>query len=112
VLGRAVERVGRRRAHRAAGLVLRPEHEVVDDELRAAVEKLGQRPRPGLGVEAVLLVDRHPRQLAALARELVVAASELLLADEQLVACALPFLAGADFVRSHYSIIRAWTAMR
>jgi hypothetical protein len=38
----AVEAIGDRRACRAAGFPLGPEHEVVDDELRAAVEEFRQ----------------------------------------------------------------------
>jgi hypothetical protein len=56
---------------RAPRLAARSEHEVVDQELRAAVEELGQGPRPFVGVEQVLLLDRDPGQLAALASQLV-----------------------------------------
>ena len=62
-----------RRAGRAARLVARPEHEVVDEQLRAPVEELRQRLRPVVGLEPVLLVDPDPRQLAALPGELVAA---------------------------------------
>src|SRR5215207_9772072 len=71
------------------------EHEVVDEQLRAAVEELGKRLRPLVGLEAVLLFDRHPGQLLPLARKLVVAACELLLALQQPLACGPPFLARA-----------------
>ena len=79
----AAEMVGRERAAGAAFGLVRAEHEVVDDELGPSVEELGERPAPVLGVEAVLLLHRYPRQLAAQARELVAAARELLLLLEQ-----------------------------
>jgi hypothetical protein len=62
-----------------AGLVLRPEHEVVDEQLRTALEQVGERRLSVVGVERVLLLDAHPRQLAPLSRELVPAARVLLL---------------------------------
>jgi hypothetical protein len=59
---------------------------VIDEQLRAAVEELCQRARALVGLEAVLLLDRNPRQLAALAGELPVETVELLLALAQRVA--------------------------
>jgi hypothetical protein len=38
----AVDRVGDRRVDRAPGLVGRPEHEVVDEELGSPIEQLGE----------------------------------------------------------------------
>ena len=86
---------------RAAGAALRlvgSEHEVVDDELGPAGEQLGERPAPVLGVEAVLPLHRHPRQLATSARELVAAAGELLLLLEQGDARRQPLLAGSHSI--------------
>src|SRR5438094_151255 len=93
-----IDRVGDRGADGAARLVCRAEHEVVDEQLRASVEELGERLRPRLGPEAVLLLDGHPGELPSLLRELVAAPGELLLLREQLVARGLPFLAGPDLV--------------
>jgi hypothetical protein len=59
---------------------------VVDQQLRAAVEQLGERLRTFLGVETVLLLDPNPGQLAPLAGELVTQARVFLLACEQLLA--------------------------
>src|SRR6266576_918744 len=78
----AVEAVRRRRAGRTARRVVRPEHEVVDDELRAAVEQLRQRAFAILGVEAVLLLQRDPRELTALPGDIVAEPRVLLLANE------------------------------
>jgi hypothetical protein len=52
----AVDRIGDRRIRRATGDVARAEHEVVDEELRSAVEQLGKRPLAVIRVEAVLLL--------------------------------------------------------
>jgi hypothetical protein len=56
---------------------------VVDEELRAPAEEVGQRGAPLVGVEAVVLVDADPRQLLPSSRQLVGAPSELLLRLEQ-----------------------------
>jgi hypothetical protein len=74
---------------------------VVDVELRAPVEELGQGLRAGDGVKLVLLLDRHPRQLEPLFGELVAAAGQLLLALEQLLACGEPLVAGPDGMVRH-----------
>jgi hypothetical protein len=74
---------------------------VVDEELGATVEELCQRPRALVGVEPVLLLNPHPRQLAAFPRELVTAAGELLLLREQLASLGLPPLLGPDCVLRH-----------
>src|SRR5215216_5948610 len=74
----------------------RAEHEVVDEQLRAPVEELGEGLRAFVGLEAVVLVDTHPRKVSPLARQLVTAARERLLALEQLLARRKPVLTGSD----------------
>jgi hypothetical protein len=74
---------------------------VVDQQLGAAVEQLGQGRRALLGVEAVGLVDLDPGQLAALAGQLVAESGVVLLALEQFVAGGLPLLAADNLVVSH-----------
>src|ERR1700674_5724600 len=59
----SVEAVRDSRAGWAAGFVLGPEHEVVDQELRASSEEVRQRGAPYVGLEAILLVDPNPRHL-------------------------------------------------
>jgi hypothetical protein len=81
--------------------VFRSEHEMEDEQLRAPVEQLSQCLRSLLGLEAVGLLDGHPRQLPALARELVAAASQLLLPLEQLGPGGKPLLARSDPVLCH-----------
>src|SRR5918992_629361 len=97
----AVEPIGHRRAGGAAGLVARAEHEVVDEQLGAAVEQLVQRLLPLVGVEAVLLLHLHPRQLAPHARQLVAATGVLLLELQQLLARRLPLLRRRRAVLRH-----------
>jgi hypothetical protein len=60
----AVDAVGHRRTGRAAGLVAGAEHEVVDEQLGSPVEQLDERLLTVVGVEAVVLLHRHPGQLA------------------------------------------------
>jgi hypothetical protein len=59
------------------------EHEVVDDELRAALEQVEQRPRAVGALELVGLCDLDHRELAALGVEPVALAGEVLLLVEQ-----------------------------
>ena len=65
-------------------------------ELVAAVEQVGQRAPAGRRVEEVVLVHANPRQRAALARDLVAEAGQLLLARQQLLAFGKPLLPGHD----------------
>jgi hypothetical protein len=99
MLVRPVDAVGDRRAARARAFIPRAEHQVLDDELRAAAEELGERHGPVGRVEHVLLLDRHPRERLALARERVVQARELLLALEQRGAGGAPLVSGSDAMR-------------
>jgi hypothetical protein len=74
---------------------------VVDDQLGAAVEQIGESLRAVLGLEPVVLLDRDPGQLASLPGQLVAAAGELLLLLQQLVALRPPLLLRADPVLGH-----------
>ena len=58
--GKTVEAVSDRRAGRAAGRVVGAEHEMVDEQLRAALEQMREGGAAFLGVEAILLVDLYP----------------------------------------------------
>src|SRR5207244_939449 len=104
----AIEGVGPGRADRAAGRVVRAEHEVVDEQLRASVEELRQPLWTVLGLEGVLLLHPHPGQLAALAGEVVAAPRQLFLSLEQCVACSEPFLACSDLVLRHLVASLRW----
>jgi len=96
-----VDVIRHERAARAGFPIVRSEHEMEDEQLRAPLEQLCQRLRSLVGLEAVGLLDGHPRQLTALARELVAAASQLLLPLEQLDSGGKPLLARSDLVLCH-----------
>jgi hypothetical protein len=79
--------IGDQGAARTSGVlvvdaVAEAEHEVVDEQLRAAVEEVGEALRAGFRVEDVLLLDRHPGQLPPPARQLVALSHVLLLGLE------------------------------
>src|SRR6266487_4050446 len=97
----AGERVCDRGADRAACLVGRSEHEVVDEQLGTVVEEIGEGLRAVLRLEAAVLLDRDPGQLAPFPGQLVAPAGEILLLLQQLVALRLPLLLRADPVLSH-----------
>src|SRR5207244_11618473 len=80
----AVEPVRDGRAVRTPRRVVGPEHEVVDEELRAPSEEVRQRGAPLVGLESILLVDPHTRQLLPPPRQVVAPPRELLLRLEQL----------------------------
>ena len=71
--GGAVEMIGEERAARAAFLPAGTEHEVIDEQLAAAAEQVGERLLAAGPVEHVALVDLNPGQFAALPAELVAA---------------------------------------
>src|SRR2546421_9316188 len=101
---RGVELVAQVRTTGAgAAFVIGPEHDVVGKELRAAVEELGERPLPVLGVELVLLLDGNPGKLTSLLGHLLAELGVLGLELGKLIASRLPFLRGSDLVRGHLS---------
>src|SRR5262245_56004010 len=79
----AVEVVGPERAGLAPRVPVRREHEVVDGELAPRAEELSERFLAARPVEDVRLVDLLPRELAALAAEIVAQPGELLLFGEE-----------------------------
>jgi hypothetical protein len=89
----AVEIVGRPGAARATLLPLRPEHEVIDDQLAAAVEEVGESLLALRPVEVIGLVDLDPGQLAPLGAQAVAQAREFLLLAQELLACGKPLIA-------------------
>src|SRR4051812_48858057 len=104
---RGVELVPEGRASGAgAKLVVGPVHDVVGQELRAAVEELLERLLPVLGVEHVLLLDRDPGKLAPLLRRLAAELGMLGLELRDLLARRLPLLPGANPVLSHSCLLR------
>ena len=71
------------------------EHEMLDDQLDAAVEKIGERLLAVRPVEDILLLDLDPRQLAPSGAELVAQPGEFLLLDEQCLARGKPLISNA-----------------
>jgi len=100
VHGKAVEAIRDRRACRAATRVLGAEHEVVDEELRASIEEIGEGRSALVGLETVLLIDSNPRQLLPPLRQFVATSRQLLLGLEQLQACRKPLFTCSDLVIS------------
>src|SRR6266481_425175 len=101
--GEAVEPVRHRRAGRTSRRVVGPEHEVVDEELRAPSEEACQRGAPLVALESILLVDPNPGQLLPPPRQLVAAPRELLLRLEQLEPRCEPLFACPGQVLRHRS---------
>ena len=62
MLVHAVGVIGHEGAARAAFLPSRPEHEMLHQKLRPAVEEIGQRARAVERIEHIFLFDAHPRQ--------------------------------------------------
>jgi hypothetical protein len=98
----AVEPVGQPGAAGAgAEGVIRAEHDVVGEQLGAAVEQFGEGLLTICGVEPVLRADRHPGQIAALGRDLLVPSRLLGLEPRKLLPGRLPFLAASYPVLGH-----------
>src|SRR5581483_1420738 len=104
---RAVEAV---REARAAGAgserVVRAVHHVVCEQLGASLEQLGERLLAVLGVELVVLLQRHPWKLPPLLRELTRSLGVLRLQLRELVTGRLPLLARSGCVRRHRLLLR------
>jgi hypothetical protein len=100
-VGEVADLVDEHRAAVAADVLVRPEHEVVEQQLPAPFEQIGQRDLACRAVEGVTLLDSHARQHAALSRERVAGPSGLLLLAEQRVVCCLPLRLGDDRWKVH-----------
>ena len=87
---RSVEMVGEERAARTSFFPSRTQHEVIDDQLAAAVEQVGQRYFAVRAVEDVLLLYPLPRHLAALTAQLIAQPRELLFLSQQFLARRQP----------------------
>src|SRR5207248_1238421 len=84
-VGRRVEVVGPERTALAALVIVRREHEVVDDELAASVEELWERLAPVGTDEDILLLDALPGKLPSPGAQLVAEPRELLLLRQELL---------------------------
>ena len=81
------------RAADAAFRPVRAEHEVLDDELAAPVEQVGERLLAVRAVEHVVLLDLDPGQRATFGAQLVAQAGEFLFLAQEFLACGKPFVA-------------------
>src|SRR5262249_33557413 len=93
--------VGNRRARRAARGIVGAKHEVIDEELRASLEEIGECGVALIGVESVRLVDADPRQLPPPLRDLVALPRECFLGVEQLEPRREPLFTCASAVLRH-----------
>src|SRR5437868_4350440 len=92
----AIEVVGPERAALTALGPLRPEHEVVDEQLAAPLEQLGQRTGSVDRLEPVALVDAQPRERSPPAAQFVALACELLFRLEKVKPRTEPILPRGD----------------
>src|SRR5581483_9559286 len=99
--GHAVDVVGHVRAARAALFRARRQHEVLDQELPAAVEQIAERLPAVRPVEGVLFVDTNPGQLPAQLRDLVAAPRQVLLGGEQIAPRFEPGIACYGWMYRH-----------
>src|SRR6476646_3176146 len=90
--------VGFEGAAEAAFLPIGAEHEMVDDQLAASFEEIGQCDLPVRTVENVLLVDFHPREGATLGGELIAHPGKAFFIGKMLFAGIKPFLARNDLM--------------
>src|SRR4051794_22503331 len=88
-----------------AELVVGPEHEVVREELRAAVEEIGKGLPAVLGVELVLLLHPDPGKPTPLLGHRLTELGVFGLELREFVASRLPVLTGCDLVLGH----RLWS---
>src|SRR5262249_37310838 len=95
------------RARHAAAGPARAEHEVVDEQLRAVAEEVLERRRTVCGLEHVVLLDGHPRQVLPAPREFVALAGVGLLGLQQLGAGLEPLRAGCGL---HARAAARWPA--
>src|SRR5204862_1163521 len=93
--------------------VLGPEHEVIDEELRASSEEISEGSCALVGLEAVLLVDSKPGQLLPRLRQFVAPPRQRLLGLEQLQPGRQPLFTGSGLVIGHcFSLSCGCTAWR
>src|SRR5205807_335056 len=81
----------------AAFFPIRAEHKVVNDELAAAAEKIGQRLFASRGVEDVLFVDLYHRQLTPRGAERVSLTCEFFFSRQQIFSGDQPLSFRNDF---------------
>jgi hypothetical protein len=110
--GNAVEPIRDRRTGRASRFVVGPEHEVINEKLRAPLEEIRERGAALVGVESIGLVDSHPRQRLSLPRQFVAASREVFLRIKQLEPRGQPlFMCSNHVLRHRVLLLRApWSS--
>ena len=73
---------------------------MVDEELRATSEEIGEGRLALIGLEAILLVDSNPGQLLPLLRQLIAAPRQFLLGLEQLQPSCKPLFTRSSLVNA------------
>ena len=99
----AVKAVCYGRAGRTPCCVVGPEHEMVDEELRAASEEIRQRGSAFVRIESIVLVDPNPRQFLPPLCQFVTAPDELFFVLKKRQSRCQPLFACSGFVCCHRS---------
>src|SRR5262249_60967077 len=81
---------------------------MIDEQLRTALEQIGQGGAAFVGVEAIVLADLDPGQLLAAACQLVAAVGQVLLGLEQVEALGAPLFAGSNPMSRHRFPLLRW----
>src|SRR5438105_4822285 len=89
------------RAGGTARRIVGPEHEMIDEELRAPTEQVHERRFSLIGLESVLLIDPYPRQLLPPPRQLIATARQFLFILEQLQPRSKPLCTCSSLIFSH-----------
>src|SRR3954469_12548370 len=93
----------------AALVLVRPEHEVVEDQLAPALEQVRECDLPLRALELIVLLDLRPRQPAPLRGKLVAPPRQLLLLRPETLLRGLPFLGGHHLREIHPVLLpSAW----
>jgi hypothetical protein len=103
----AIEIVGPERAALAAFLPVGTQHEVIDDELAAAGEEIGERLRAIGPLKDISLLDLHPGHMAAPGAQFVTGAGEGLFLGQERLARRQPFVLRYDCGLGHGASSRA-----
>src|SRR2546430_2537700 len=90
--------VGEKRAALAPLFPARTEHEVIDDQLAAAAEKVRERLAAFRAFEHIVLLHSYPRQLAPLTAELIALPSVRFFGRQVCFTRLEPFFSGYDIV--------------
>jgi hypothetical protein len=103
VLPRAVDVVGLERTAVAARFPIGVKHQMMDDELTASIEQVGERHLALGRVEDIVLLELDPGQGAPLGAQAVARPHVLLLLDQKRLARSEPFVLRHDSRDLHRS---------